>query len=70
MPISPELIDLSRAGCSDRIVGRESNRDWKFAHLDELWAGADVLRPGRPLRVFSVRRRAASAASAAAAARW
>ena len=40
----PELIDLARPGCSDRIVGRESNRAWRFTHLDELWAGADVLR--------------------------
>ena len=44
LPIPPELIDLSRTGCSDRIAGRESNREWQFAHLDELWAGPDVLR--------------------------
>ncbi len=44
MHITPELIDLNRAGCSDRIVGRESNREWKFRHLDELWAGPEVLR--------------------------
>ena len=44
LPITPELIDLARSGCSDRIAGRESNRQWQFAHLDELWAGPDVLR--------------------------
>ena len=44
LPITPELIDLARSGCSDRIAGRESNREWQFAHLDELWAGPDVLR--------------------------
>ncbi|MCB2019180.1 MAG: HD-GYP domain-containing protein [Burkholderiaceae bacterium] len=44
MHITPELIDLSRPGCADRITGRESNREWKFTHLDELWAGAEVLR--------------------------
>ena len=44
MHFPPETIDLARQGCSDGIVGRESNREWKFAHLDELWAGADVLR--------------------------
>lgn len=44
MHITPELIDLSRSGCADRITGRESNRDWKFTHLDELWAGPEVLR--------------------------
>lgn len=44
MHITPELIDLSRPGCTDRITGRESNHEWKFTHLDELWAGAEVLR--------------------------
>ena len=44
MHITPELIDLSRPGCADRITGRESNREWKFTHLDELWAGPEVLR--------------------------
>jgi hypothetical protein len=42
--IPPELIDLSRPDCSDGIVGRESNREWKFTHLDELWAGSEALR--------------------------
>ena len=44
MPISIELVDLSSAGCSDAIVARESNAQWKFPHLDELWAGPEVLR--------------------------
>jgi hypothetical protein len=44
LPITPALIDLARPGCSERIVGRESNRDWKFTHLDELWAGPEALR--------------------------
>ena len=44
MHLPPELIDLARAGCNDRIVGRESNREWKFSQLDELWAGSEVLR--------------------------
>ncbi|MCO5125113.1 MAG: HD-GYP domain-containing protein [Rhizobacter sp.] len=44
MHITPELIDLSRPGCADRITCRESNLEWKFTHLDELWAGAEVLR--------------------------
>ncbi len=42
--IPPELVDLSRAGCSDRIIGRESNDKWKFKQLDELWAGAEALQ--------------------------
>ena len=44
MPIPPEVLDLSHSGCNDRIVARESNKVWKFPHLDELWAGADTLR--------------------------
>ncbi|MEO8153277.1 MAG: HD-GYP domain-containing protein [Rhizobacter sp.] len=44
MHITPELLDLSNASCSDRIAARESNAQWKFTHLEELWAGADALK--------------------------
>jgi HD-GYP domain-containing protein (c-di-GMP phosphodiesterase class II) len=44
LPIAPELIDLSVGSSNDAITGRESNAQWKFPHLDELWAGADTLR--------------------------
>lgn len=44
MPVAVELIDLSASGCHDAIVARESNAQWKFPHLDELWAGPEVLR--------------------------
>ena len=44
MPVTLETLDLARPGCTDRITGRESNREWKFPHLDTLWAGADLLR--------------------------
>jgi HD-GYP domain-containing protein (c-di-GMP phosphodiesterase class II) len=44
MPIAVELLDLASPGCSDAIVARESNAQWKFPHLDELWAGPEVLR--------------------------
>jgi putative nucleotidyltransferase with HDIG domain len=44
LPIPPEVLDLSLPSCTDRIAARESNKVWKFAHLDELWAGADTLR--------------------------
>lgn len=44
LPIAPQLVDLSSSLCQDAIVGRESNRQWNFPHLDELWAGADTLR--------------------------
>lgn len=42
--ITPELLDLSRPDCRDRIAGRESNAQWKFTHLNELWAGPEALR--------------------------
>ena len=42
--VPPRLLDLSDAKCVDRIIGRESNDTWKFAHLDELWAGEEALR--------------------------
>lgn len=41
--VTPELVDLARKGCSDRIVGREG-AEGRFAHLDELWADPQVLR--------------------------
>jgi HD-GYP domain-containing protein (c-di-GMP phosphodiesterase class II) len=44
LSITPELLDLAEAGCTDAISGRESNKQWKFAHLDELWAGAQALQ--------------------------
>lgn len=42
--LPPELLDLAHPACSDRIAARESNAQWKFTHLDELWAGPDTLR--------------------------
>lgn len=44
MHIAPVDIDLAAPGCQDRISGRESNQTWQFRHLDEHWAGPDVLR--------------------------
>ncbi|WP_298834705.1 HD-GYP domain-containing protein [uncultured Piscinibacter sp.] len=44
MPVPVEPVDLSASGCHDAIVARESNAQWKFPHLDELWAGPEVLR--------------------------
>jgi HD-GYP domain-containing protein (c-di-GMP phosphodiesterase class II) len=38
MPVAPRLLDLSRPGMADRIAGRESNAETRFAHLDSLWA--------------------------------
>jgi putative nucleotidyltransferase with HDIG domain len=42
--IPPELLDLSSASCSDRIAARESNAQWKFTHLEQLWADAESLK--------------------------
>jgi putative nucleotidyltransferase with HDIG domain len=42
--MTPEVLDLSSNSCSDRIAARESNAQWKFTHLEELWAGADALK--------------------------
>lgn len=43
MPVTPTVIDLSQPGCSERIIGRESNSEWKFPHLTELWAGREAM---------------------------
>jgi HD-GYP domain-containing protein (c-di-GMP phosphodiesterase class II) len=47
MPVTPTRLDLSRPGCSDRIVGRESASQWGFKQLDELWVEGQVLRRAR-----------------------
>jgi HD-GYP domain-containing protein (c-di-GMP phosphodiesterase class II) len=36
MTVPVENLDLSRSGCRDRIVGRESNAHWRFPFLDKL----------------------------------
>ncbi|CAK0756492.1 Cyclic di-GMP phosphodiesterase PA4108 [Gammaproteobacteria bacterium] len=35
--IKPEVIDLSRPGVNDRIMGREDPGKWGFKNLDQLW---------------------------------
>ncbi len=47
MHVRPETVDLSRLGCSERVVERESNRKWKFKHLEQMWAGEVLLQIGR-----------------------
>lgn len=37
--LMPEVVDLSRPQCADRIVGRESAATWGLGDLDELWSG-------------------------------
>jgi putative nucleotidyltransferase with HDIG domain len=47
LPVAPRLLDLSRPGVVDRIAGRESNAETRFAHLDSLWAEPAGVRRGK-----------------------
>ncbi len=47
MYVRPETVDLARMGCDERVVERESNRKWKFKHLEQMWAGEVLLQIGR-----------------------
>lgn len=38
-PIPQEILDLSKLGGRDKIVGREAAETWGFRHVDELWSG-------------------------------
>jgi len=44
LPVPVELLDLSRPGCGDRVVGRESNDGWAFPHLAEFVTGHEGMR--------------------------
>lgn len=37
--IPPEIIDLSRPGCPDKITNREDPDHWRFSDLNALWSG-------------------------------
>lgn len=41
--IPPEIIDLSRPGCPDKIVNREDPEQWRFSDLNALWSGLPSL---------------------------
>lgn len=43
--IRPEIVDLSRPGCPEKIAGREDPSKWNFPDLNELWSGP--LQPAR-----------------------
>ena len=47
LPVAPRLLDLSRPGMPDRIVGRESNAETRFTHLESLWAQPVGVRRGK-----------------------
>ncbi|MFA6311513.1 MAG: HD-GYP domain-containing protein [Sterolibacterium sp.] len=38
MYIPPEVVDLSRPGCPEKIVGKEDAAKWGIKNLHELWA--------------------------------
>lgn len=38
--IPTRILDLGAVSCNDRIVARESLRDWEFKNLEKLWAEA------------------------------
>jgi putative nucleotidyltransferase with HDIG domain len=52
MHVRPETLDLARLGCSERVIERESNRKWKFKHLEQMWAGDALLQIGSSLAPF------------------
>ncbi len=37
--IRPEIVDLSHAGCKDKIESVEMRDKWDFPDLDAMWAG-------------------------------
>ncbi|MCX7179353.1 MAG: HD-GYP domain-containing protein [Proteobacteria bacterium] len=37
--ITPEVVDLSRPGCPEKIIGKEDPAKWGIKNLHELWAG-------------------------------
>lgn len=37
--ISPQLVDLSRPACADKIVSFEDPAKWKITDVQELWSG-------------------------------
>ena len=37
--ITPEIVDLSRPSCVEKIINREDPAKWNFPDLNELWSG-------------------------------
>ena len=45
--IPPEIVDLSRPGCNDKIASREDPAQWNFPDLDALWLDGNAVQPAR-----------------------
>ncbi|WP_027996686.1 HD-GYP domain-containing protein [Simplicispira psychrophila] len=41
--IPPEVVDLSRPGCTDKIAAREEREHWRFADINTLCMGMEPL---------------------------
>ena len=44
MRVTPEVIDLSRPGCDEKIAGREDPARWGFEDLNTLWTDTAAAR--------------------------
>lgn len=42
--IPPEIIDLARPGCADKVIGAEDPEKWRFPDLEALWMNAAGLK--------------------------
>ena len=40
--ITPELLDLSKPACKDKIVSHENPAKWDIHDIQELWSGVAV----------------------------
>jgi putative nucleotidyltransferase with HDIG domain len=41
--LSPEIVDLARPGCNEKIAAHEDPAKWHFPDLEELWRGAGAI---------------------------
>lgn len=44
VPITQEVIDLSKVAGRDKIISREDPANWNFKYLDELWSGIPKIK--------------------------
>ena len=38
--LAPEIVDLARSGCGEKILAHEDPEKWGFSDLEQLWRGA------------------------------